>query len=51
MIPSFAHIFTAAFTDWECQRGLKRALLSLVEVMCEPRKGIWAFPQTPFLTL
>lgn len=40
MTPNFAHVFTAAFTDWECQQGWKRALLSLVEVMCEPRKGV-----------
>lgn len=40
MTPSFAHVFTAAFIDCECQQGLKRAQLSLVKVMCEPRKGV-----------
>lgn len=40
MTPSSAQVFTAAFIDQECQQGRKRTLLSLVEVMCEPRKGL-----------
>lgn len=50
MTPSFAHVFTAAFIDWECQQGLKRAQLSLVKVMCELRKGVGpsdSLPHTP----